>query len=85
MESVINSPRQFDADAVHLGKILNAGLRQLLQTAELSEQRLPTLGADTGDVVESGNRAGLGPALAMAGDGETMRFITDLLDQMQRG
>jgi hypothetical protein len=30
MEGVINPPRQLDIDAIHLGKVFNTGLRQLL-------------------------------------------------------
>lgn len=82
MESIINSPRQFDADAVHLGEILNAGLRELLQAAEVSQQRLPTPGANTNDAVERRYCAGPGPASAMTSDSETMCFIANLLNQV---
>ena len=45
MKGVINPLSQRGADAVRLGQVLNAGLRQLFQSTELPQQGLTTLGA----------------------------------------
>ena len=79
MEGVINPLCQFGADAVHAGNILDAGPSQLFQATELPEQRLPAFGPDTRNAVERRGGADLRPALAMAGNSEAMRLVTDLL------
>ena len=85
MKGVVNPLRQLGVDAIHAGDILDAGPRELFQAAKLPEQSLPALGTDAGNAFEGGRRAGPGPALAMASDGEAMGFVAYLLHQMQGG
>ena len=74
--------RQFAADAVHPGDVLDPGPGQAAHAPERLQQLLPPLGADPADLLQDRGGAGLGPALAVAGDGEAMGLVADLLDQV---
>src|ERR671930_322517 len=73
------------ADAGHLGDVVNRRGLHAAQSAEMLDQRLPALGADPGNFVEHRGRARPAAASAMADDGETMRLVTNGLDEMQSG
>src|SRR3569623_2417680 len=83
MEYIVNALGELAADAPYLAKIFHPGARYILQPAELREQLAAALGPEAGDVFQRGTIAGLAAPLAMAGARETVRFVADLLDEMQ--
>jgi len=71
------------ADALGRGQLVHAGGLQPAQAAEAGKQLLAALGADTRDILQRRAAASLAAAGAMPLDGETVRFVADLLDQVQ--
>ena len=79
MEYIINPSCQRLADAMHLGKFLYTGPRHFLHASQVAQQQSPPLGAQAGNTFQGRVGARFATALAMSGDGETMRLIADLL------
>src|SRR5688500_15589713 len=75
VESVIDRLRQFTTDAVHFGQIIDARTADPLQTPELAQQFPSFARTEPRHGFQHGLGARLGPALPVAGDGESMRFI----------
>ena len=50
----------------------------------MAKQLTPAFWANAGNAFQTGTGACLAAALAMSGDGKTVGFIPDMLDQMQR-
>src|SRR5262245_26927738 len=71
------------ADALHLGDVVDRRRLHAAQPTERREQRLAALVADPGDLAQHGRGARFAPARAVPDDREAMRFIADLLDEMQ--
>ena len=82
-QRLINPLRQFALDAGHPGKVFHPGIAHALQSAEMFQQRLALLGPNAGDLFKAGVGAGLAASGAVAGDGETVGFVPDGLDQVQ--
>ena len=83
MQLAINFFCQRLADTFDQRQIVNARRRNAFDAAELGEQFLSAFCANPGDVLKPRLDSGLGAAAAMAGDGEAMRFVAYLLNQMQ--
>ncbi len=81
----MNGLGQLLADAGHLGQLINPGFFHLLQSPQVFEQRLTTLGPDAGNILQAAAGAGLGAASTVPGDGKTVGFIANVLDEMQGG
>src|SRR3954465_14496412 len=71
------------ADACNLADLIDAGRDQALQPAEMCKQLLPPLGTDAVDALQNRGAARTPAPVAMAGDGEAMRLVANLLDQVQ--
>ena len=84
MKMVENFLGKFTTDPVDPGQILDTGPSQALQTAKVLQQGAATLGPDTTDLIQQRSLASAAPAGTMAGDRKPMRFIANLLDQVQR-
>jgi len=67
------------------GEGLGCGLLHVSETAEMREQALACLAADSGNVEQFGIAVAHGAALAMVADGKAMAFVTDHLHEMQHG
>ena len=68
----------------HARQFLDAGLAQLRDAAEMAQELLRGARADAGDFVEFARKSALRAALAVKGHGEAVRFVADLLDQVQQ-
>src|SRR5690554_1877394 len=75
---------QFFADAGRLGDLHGAGASQLLQAAEVFQQLSASFRTHPGDSFEGGGVSGLAAALAVAGNGEAVRLVANMLNQVQR-
>ncbi len=85
MQMVVNPLGKGPADALHPGQIADAGLKDALQAAELTQQRTTTLWPEAGNAFKTGSPAGLRTALAVPRNRKAVCFITYLLYQMQGG
>ncbi len=83
MQAGINRLGKLFTDAGSFGDLVDAGAVELLQAAEMFQQVAAALGPDPGDVLQARGAPGLAAPGAMAGDGEAVGFIADLLDQVQ--
>lgn len=83
MQGRIDSLGQRLVHALDLGDFLDPRRLQARQAAEMSQQVGAPARADPGDVLEPAAGARFLPPAAVAGDGEAMRFVADLLDQLQ--
>src|SRR5574341_780919 len=72
-------------DALGRGELVHARGLQPAQAAEAGEQPLAALPANSRDVLERGAASRPPPARAMTLDGEPVRLVADLLDEVQRG
>lgn len=75
---------KFHTDTGYLGEFLYAGAAHTTDTTKLFEKPLTTLRAKAGDAFQGGVGAAFFAFLPMASDGETVRLVSNLLDQMQR-
>ncbi len=82
MQGIVDSLRDFATDAVDGCHILNASSYQAMQATEMPQQAASSFSADARDVFERRALTRLATALAMTGNCESMRFITNLLDQV---
>src|SRR5580765_2877063 len=85
MERAVDALGERAADSRHARQVVHARRLQAAQAAEVREQRLALARADAGDVLERRRGARLRPPGAMTLDGEAVRFVADLLKQMQSG
>src|ERR1043166_3446714 len=83
VQILIDFFRQRAADAFHLRQFVDARRNHAFQPAEARQQALPALGADTSDRLERRAHARLAAPRAMPFDGKAMRFVANLLDQVQ--
>src|SRR3954464_14295109 len=81
----MNALGERSAHASYLADLIDTGSDQSLQPAEMRQQLLPPLGTDAVDSLQNGRPARPPPPVAMAGDREAMRLVTNLLDQMECG
>src|SRR5574340_1291819 len=84
MELPVNRLGKRFADSFHLAELFDTGLRHFTQPAEMRQQAAPPFIPYPADFLQAGCGARLAALGAVAGDGETMRLIADLLDQVQR-
>jgi len=75
---------QFAADAGHTTQIFDARIRNTLQSAEMPQQFAATFGTDARDTFQRRFAAFFVAARGVTGDGEAVRLVADVLDQMQR-
>jgi len=66
MQRRVNCFGQFPADTRNCGQLVNPGIGDALQAAEMSNQGLAPLGSDTGDLVQSGSPSRLAALRPMA-------------------
>ena len=66
----------------HARQFFRRGEAHARDAAEAAKQLLHRARADAGDGVEFGGHGAAGAALAVKTDGEAMRFVADLLDQV---
>src|SRR6185437_2852111 len=85
MEKLKDFPGALGADARNLAEIGNRGPLDLLQRAEMVEQRPFARGADAGDFLQAGLADALGPPLAVGADHEAMRLVAQPLDEIEHG
>lgn len=71
------------ADSFDLTELFDAGLHDFPQPAEVGEQAAPPLLPHATDFFQTGGGSRFAASGAMTGDGETVRLIAYLLDQMQ--
>jgi hypothetical protein len=64
-------------------QVVDAELLQTGDAAEFSQQLVGRTVAHAGDLGERGADAAARPPLAVKADGETVRFVADLLDQVE--
>ena len=64
-----------------LDEFLVGGVADACDGAEMPEQRLDGAGADTGDAFEFASEKVVAAFLAVEGDGETVDFILDPLEE----
>ena len=67
------------------GEAVDAGALEVGDAAEFAEELAGGGWADAGDVAEGGLGLALAAAEAVEGDGETVGFVADLLDQVEYG
>src|SRR5690554_6748315 len=84
MQGAMNRLGQGVADAGHPGQLLAAGLPDALQAAEEAQQLPAALGAHAEDALQGGGAPNLVAAGAVAGDGEAVSLVADMLDQVQQ-
>src|SRR5690606_7910289 len=83
MQGRIDSPGERLVHALDLGDLLDPGRPQARQAAEMAQQGGAAARADAGDVFEAAGGTRLLAPAAMAGDGEAVGLVADLLDELQ--
>ena len=73
------------AHAFHSRQLFDTGLLYAFQSAEMCQQVAATFLTHPFDLFQLRRGARLAAFGTVSGDGETVRFIADLLDQMQGG
>src|SRR3954463_9263537 len=73
------------ADSRDLGDVIHRRRLDPAQPAEVLDQGLAALGADARDLVQHGSRASFAASRPMSQDGEAVRLVADLLDEMEPG
>src|SRR4029077_6391856 len=74
-----------DRPRYNAGEIFGAGKSHASDTAEFAQQFLHGSRTDARNFVELGFQGSARAALAVKTNGKTVRFIADLLNQMQQG
>jgi hypothetical protein len=85
MKMIIEAPRKRRADPCDLLEFCHARTQHTLQAAEMLEQRTPFRRAQARNALENRLTIPLGAPAAMTGNGETVCFVANSLDQPQRG
>ena len=83
MQFPIDSFSQRPTDALDLGDVIDARAQYPSQAAKARQQIAPSLGTDAADLLKTGCYPLLVAPLAVSGNGEPVRLITNLLDEMQ--
>ncbi|MNN20808.1 hypothetical protein D3C81_1341040 [compost metagenome] len=84
MQAGINRLGKLFTDAGGFGDLIDTGAAEFLQPAEMFQQVATALGPYPGHLFQARHAAGLATPGAVPGDGETVGFVADLLDQVQR-
>ena len=74
---------QSATNPVHLYQVIDAGTDDALQSAKLPQQFAALFGAKSGDLLQPRGISCFGASLTMPRNGETMRFVPNLLYQKQ--
>src|SRR5437867_2514264 len=85
MELLVDFFRELATDPHDLRQVLDARAHDALQPAEPREQLLAAFGADPCNALQRRSDAPLGASRAVPGDGETVRFVANPLDEVQSG
>ena len=83
MECVVDPLGKGLTDPRCCGNILDARSRQLPQSSETFQKRLPPLGADAGNLLKNGCSPPAFAPLPVGRDGKTVGLVSDLLYQME--
>jgi len=84
MQMFVDGLCQLVADTWHAFEFVDTGADDFLTPPEVLQQFLALLGPDAGDGVKRRLAAGLAAAVTMGSDCEAVRFVADMLQQMQR-
>ena len=84
MKSIINPLRELFADPLHTRQVLHPGPFDFPQAAELLEQLPAAFRPHAGNGFQHRGVPRLLPPAAVPHDGEAVRLVADLLDQVQR-
>src|SRR3982751_5435766 len=84
MQLLVDALGEGPADPFDAGEVVNAGSKYPLQSTEMIKEPLAPPRAHRRDFLQARGRARLAAARAMAGDGEAVRLVADLLDEVQR-
>src|SRR6056297_4229127 len=84
VEYSINALGQNAADAGYFGQIVHARRRHALQSAEVAQKVPAPLRPEPRDILQHRAPAGFRAACPVAGDGETVRLVADVLYEQQR-
>src|SRR4051812_37630127 len=84
MELLVDALREFTADALDAGEVVDARGDHALQAAEMLEQLAPARRPHRGDFLQPRGRAGLAALGPVARDREAVRLVAHLLDEVQR-
>ena len=83
MHDAVDLLGQGAVDARHLGQLFDAGAFDAAQPAEVGEQLPSALRPHAGNFLQFGLLAFFLAPLTVSGDGETVCFITDVLQQVR--
>ena len=83
MECLVNLLRQLAADPFYGSYIFHPCPCHTLQAAKLREQALTTFWTYARNTLQRGTTTALVPALAVTGNGKSVRLVPDLLYQVQ--
>ena len=84
MQRLENCFGQFSANARHRCELIDSCIPNALQAAEMHQQGFSPLWADAFDRIKLRPLARFTASCAVPKNSETVRFITDFLDQMKR-
>lgn len=85
MERVVDLLGKMPVDPRDLDKVFNASTTDSLKAAEMTNEVPASFTPNAGDCFEQRSGAGFLPALPVTRDRKPMRFVPNLLDEMQRG
>ena len=85
MQRFKNPAGQVVTDAGYACEFFYAGFSNALNATKMRQQCPASARANAGNFLEHRVDCGLLAATTMSGDGETVRFIPDLLNQMRGG
>lgn len=83
MEEFVESAGQGGRHAVHGGQLLFRGIAHGIEGSKGFPKRLAPFGADAPDLVQDGDQVVFAQAFAMVCNGEAVRFVADMLDDVQ--
>src|SRR6056297_707486 len=84
VEYSINALGQYAADAGYFSQVVHTGGGNALQSTEVTQQIPAPLGTEPRNVLEHGAPARFRTLRPVAGDGETVRLVADVLYEQQR-
>ena len=84
MQVVVDSFCKRPADASDLDEVIDTGIAYALQSPKLFQQLAAPLRPQTRNLFQLRRASSLGATLTMTGNGESVSFVANLLDQVQR-
>src|SRR4029079_4159825 len=83
VDRILDRHRGAGTDAGHLGDLADLGRPELLQRAEVLDQRPPAYLTEAGDVVEHALHHRLGTTRPVVRDGEPVRLVAHPLQEVE--